>query len=73
MRFGLVQLMVDGVTLETGASAVLRVEAALKSGKEPAPIPLRQTVARIVLGTTRKHKFATLSLATVKELGARLS
>lgn len=54
--------MAGGATLETGASAVQDV--ALWHEEEPAPIPLRQMVARVV--TTWRQKAVTF-------LGARLS
>ena len=57
------------MTLEPGASAALLVEGASRSVHEPAPIPLRRTVARIALETTRRRKSATLSLVKWKKVG----
>ena len=57
--------MEDGASLETGANAVRRVEAALRRAGEPAAIPLRQVVENVVLETTWRHKAATLNLVQV--------
>ena len=57
--------MEDGATLGTGASAVGRVEAALRRAGEPAPILLRRVVGNVVLETTWRHKAATLNLVQV--------
>ena len=53
------------MTLETGASVVQSVAAALGHEEEPVPIPLRQIVARVVLETILRQKAVTLILAQV--------
>lgn len=59
------------MTLEPGASAARLVEGASRTVHEPAPIPLRRTVASIALETTKRSKSATLSLAKWKKVGKK--
>ncbi len=58
--------MADGVTLETGASAVLLVEMDSRNAHVPAPIPLRLMVEQNVLDLIKRQSHVIMVHALVR-------